>query len=117
MEIFYKLLESARTDKQNISRKVRLLHLTISREPQFTDLAGDLTYSRAVEAFFEFGSNADNGVRDMNLDKLKTWSKELEDKAGAVIDIISEFCTKNKKKLKKATIAKSQDITNLLSHS
>lgn len=117
MEIFYKLLEAAKADKINgIDRKMRQLWLTIGREPQFKDLADNLAYARAYEAYYELIAYG-QANRQMNMQEILKHTGAVETKVGEILDMISAFCDKNKKKLKKATITHTQDITNLLSHS
>lgn len=115
MEIFYKLLESAKADKINgIDRKMRLLYLTIGREPQFKPLSDKLEYALAFEQYFELV--AKNQSR-MNMQEILKHTGEVQNKVGEILDLISAFCTKNKKKLKVTTITQPKDIDNLLSHS
>lgn len=115
MEIFYKLLESAKADKINgIDRKMRLLWLTIGREPQFKPLSYTLEYAQAYEDYFQVVAKDQSR---MNLQERLQHTADVEAKVTVVLDLISKFCTKNKKKLKVTTIEQTKDIDNLLSHS
>ncbi|ARV77283.1 hypothetical protein FDI21_gp114 [Pseudomonas phage Noxifer] len=115
MEIFYKLLESAKADKINgIDRKMRLLWLTIGREPQFKPLSDSLEYATKYEEYFTLVAKNQS---QMNMQEILTHTGEVQNKVGEVLDMISTFCTKNKKKLKVTTITQTKDIDNLLSHS
>jgi len=117
MEQFYKLLESAKVDKEHIHRKMVLLSLTITREPALKPLADDPAYVRAVDAYREVLSDPHGAVRDMNLTQLNAWKQDVEDKTKIVLDIVSAFCEKNKKALKKAKPIENKLIANVLSHS
>lgn len=48
---FFKLLETAKTDRENIFRKIRLLAIVIARDPQFVELNTRNDYAKQLDTF------------------------------------------------------------------
>lgn len=91
MDIFKKLLASAKIDKENIRTKMRYVWLTIARDSQFEPLTSQLDYNKKFEEYFELV----NDGSQRNLHQLMSHRQLIDAKADECLALVEAFVEKN----------------------
>jgi hypothetical protein len=91
VDIFKKLITSAKTDKENIRTKMRYVWLTIARDAQLAPLAAKLEYNQLFEEYFELV----NDGSPRNILEIKAHRELIEKKADECLALVEAHITEN----------------------